>query len=229
MAPSLAPLPTAAVADACVRLKVPARAVTGLYGLMPGRIVAGPVLPVQHAGSVDVFFDALQGAKPGSVLCIDNGGRLDEGCIGDLTVLEAMHHGCVGILVDGAHRDTTALRQLSLPVWSRGRFPFGPLAARPRAKDALTTANLGGHKVTADDVVVLDEDGAVFVSATQAKPVWELAARIQKTELEQARLAKSGKPLCDQFQVRDYLAARAKDPTLGFRQHLRAIGKAIEE
>lgn len=225
----LKPLPTAAIADACVRLKVPMRAVTGLYALIPGRIVAGPVLPVQHAGSVDVFFEALQSAKKGTVLCIDNGGRLDEGCIGDLTAIEALHHGCVAILIDGAHRDTTALRQLSLPVWSRGRFPFGPLTARPRSKDALTAATLGGHKVTANDVVVLDEDGAVFVPAAVADKVWELAARIQKTELEQARLAKAGKPLCEQFQVRDYLAARAKDPTLGFRQHLRTIGKAIEE
>lgn len=224
----LKPLPTAAIADACVRLKVPARQVTGLYGLMPGRIVAGPVLPVQHAGSVDVFFEALQSATKGTVLCIDNGGRLDEGCIGDLTTLEAMHHGCVAILVDGAHRDTTALRQLALPVWSRGRSPFGPLSARPRAKDALTAATLGGHKVTADDVVALDEDGAVFVPAAMAAKVWELATRIQKTEGEQAKLAKAT-PLCEQFQVKAYLAARAKDPALGFRAHLRSIGKAIEE
>ena len=225
----LAPLPTAAVADACVRLKVPARQVTGLYGLMPGRIVAGPVLPVQHAGSVDVFFEALQSAKPGSVLCIDNGGRLAEGCSGDLTTQEAIHHGCVGILVDGAHRDTTALRQLALPVWSRGRSPFGPLAARPRAKEALTAATIGGPRVTADDAVVLDEDGAVFVPAADAAKVWGLAQRIQRTELEQATLARKGTALCEQFQVKAYLAAKAKDPGLGFRAHLRAIGKAIEE
>ncbi|MEK6976759.1 MAG: RraA family protein [Candidatus Thermoplasmatota archaeon] len=224
-----APLPTAAIADACVRLKVPARAVTGLYALMPGRIIAGPVLPVQHAGSVDVFFEALQSAKPGTVLCIDNGGRLDEGCIGDLTTLEAMHHGCVAILLDGAHRDTTPLRQLGLPVWSRGRCPFGPMAARPRAPDALQAATLGGHRVTADDVVVLDEDGAVFVPAAQAAKVWDLAKRIQTAELEQVRLAKAGTPMCEQFQVPAFLAARRKDPALGFRAHLRAIGKAIEE
>lgn len=222
-------LPTAAVADACVRLEVAPRQVTGLYGLMPGRIVAGPVLPVQHAGSVDVFFEALQAAQRGAVLCIDNQGRLDEGCIGDLTTLEAMHHGCVAILVDGAHRDTTALRQLALPVWSRGRSPFGPLAARPRPADALAAATIGGHRVTKDDVVVLDEDGAVFVPRAQAKQVWDLAQRIQKTELDQAALARKGAPLCEQFQVKAYLAAKAKDPGLGFRAHLRAIGKAIEE
>jgi regulator of RNase E activity RraA len=225
----LAPLPTAAIADACVRLKVPVRAVTGLYALIPGRIVAGPVLPVQHAGSVDVFFEALQTAKKGTVLCIDNQGRLDEGCIGDLTTLEAMHHGCVAILVDGAHRDTSPLRQLGLPIWSRGRFPFGPIAARPRAKDALQAANLGGHRVTAEDVVALDEDGAVFVPAAMAERVWALAKKIQTTELEQVRLAKAGTPMCEQFQVAAYLKAKKTDPELGFRTHLRAIGKAIEE
>jgi regulator of RNase E activity RraA len=220
---------TAAVADACVRLQVPVRAVTGLYGLMPGISVAGPVLPVQHAGSVDIFFEALQTAAKGSVLCIDNQGRLDEGCIGDLTVLEAMHHGCVGILVDGAHRDTSMIRQLAFPVWSRGRHPFGPLAPRQRSKDALAAATLGGHRATKDDVVVLDEDGAVFVPAAQAERVWALALKIQKTELAQAKLAKSGTPLCEQFQVEAFLANRAQSPDLTFRAHLRAIGKAIEE
>ncbi|MHB1260799.1 MAG: RraA family protein [Thermoplasmatota archaeon] len=222
-------LPTAAIADACVRLQVPARAMTGITPVVAGSMAAGSVLPVRHAGSVDVFFEALQAAKPGQVLAIDNGGRLDEGCIGDLTTLEALHHGCVAILVDGAHRDTAALRTLGLPVWSRGASPFGPVAARPRAPDALRAATLGGHAVTTGDVVALDDDGAVFVPSAQAARVWDLARRIQSTEAEQARLAKTGQPLCEQFQVKAFLASRQSDASPGFRQHLRSIGKAIEE
>lgn len=225
----LALLPTAAIADACVRLKVPARSVPGLKSLSAGRIVAGPVLPVRHAGSVDVFFEALQTAAPGSVLCIDNGARPDEGCIGDLTGLEALHHGCVGILVDGCHRDTATLRRMGLAVWSRGSYPFGPVAARPRHTDALVSAQIGDHLVTRDDVVSLDDDGAVFVPQKDAAKVWDLARRIQSTEAEQAKLARGGQPLCEQFKVKAYLAARQKDPALGFRAHLRSIGKSIEE
>ena len=226
-----APLPTAAVADACVRLKLAPRAVLGLDPVLPGTTVAGPVLPVRHAGSVDVFFEALQAVPRGTrpVLCIDNGGRLDEGCIGDLTALEAKHHGCAAILVDGAHRDTATLRTLGLPVWSRGTSPFGPLAARMRPADALASATIGGNTVTPDDVVALDDDGAVFVPRAQAAKVWDLAARIQATEAEQARLAGAGQPLCEQFQVKGFLAKRKADPALGFRTHLRSIGKAIEE
>jgi regulator of RNase E activity RraA len=191
--------------------------------------VAGPVLPVRHAGSVDVFFEALQAAPRGALLCIDNGGRLDEGCIGDLTALEAMHHGCAGIVVDGAHRDTQALRGLGLPVWSRGACPAGPLAARPRHPDALRSAAIASHLVSADDVAAADDDGVVFVAKAQAARVWELARRIQATEADQARRAAAGDPLCEQFQVKAFLAARAKDPALGFRAHLRSIGKSIEE
>lgn len=226
----LDPLPAAAVADACVRLGVPARTVPGLRPVLAEGTVAGPALPVRHAGSVDVFFEAFQSAPRGAVLCIDNGGRLDEGCIGDLTALEAMHHGCGAIVVDGAHRDTAALRQLGLPVWSRGAVPFGPLSARPRPADALQAATMGEHTVTAGDVVAADEDGVVFVPGAQAERVWALARKIRDTEAEQARLAKSGQaPLCEQFQVARYLEAKKKDPSLGFRAHLRALGKSIEE
>jgi len=215
-----------------VRLQVPLRA-AALAPLaranMPSMVVAGPVLPVRHAGSVDVFFEALHGAAPGQVLCIDNGGRMDEGCIGDLTVLEAAHRKCAAVAVDGCHRDSAALRAMGMPVWSRGAFPAGPVAARPRATDALAAATMGGHRVTADDVVALDADGAVFVGASDAERVWDLARRIQSTEAEQAKLAAAGTPLGEQFQVAEFLRRRATEPGYGFRAHLRAIGKSIEE
>ena len=97
---SFAELSTPLVADAALRLKVPLRiAPPGISPVISGRRLAGRALPARHFGSVDVFLEAMQNAQPGDVLVIDNGGRRDEGCIGDLTALEAQASGLAGIVV----------------------------------------------------------------------------------------------------------------------------------
>jgi regulator of RNase E activity RraA len=92
-------------------------------------------VPVRHAGSVDVFLEAYETAPAGSVMVIDNEGRDDEACIGDLTVAEAKLAGLAGIVLWGYHRDTSALPGIGLPVWSLGTLPAGPRSARPKAAD----------------------------------------------------------------------------------------------
>ena len=43
-------------------------------------------------------------AAPGDVLVVDNGGRLDEACVGDLVALEAQAAGVEGMVIWGLHR-----------------------------------------------------------------------------------------------------------------------------
>ncbi|BFV59956.1 demethylmenaquinone methyltransferase [Kitasatospora sp. CMC57] len=224
-----APLSTPLVADACVRLGVPLRvAPPGIGAVVPGQRVAGRVLPVRHYGSVDVFLEAFGAAGPGDVLVIDNGGRTDEACVGDLAVLEAGVAGLSGMVIWGQHRDTPELVEIGLPVFSYGANPVGPVRLDPQEPEALLSARFGAHTVSAEDVAFGDQDGVLFVPVDRATEVLETAVGIHAVERVQADRIRVGETLRRQTAFDDYLARRTADPTYTFRRHLRETGGAIE-
>jgi len=223
-------LPTPLICDACLRVGVPyAQASPGIRPIRAGMRVAGRVLPVRHFGSVDVFLEAFERAEAGDVLVIDNGGRQDEACIGDLTVLEARGAGLAGIVVWGLHRDTPELLEIGFPVFSLGSCPSGPRRLDPRSPDALESAAFEGFRVDASQCVVADDDGVVFAPLAQVATILDTALKIFTTERAQAQEIRSGRSLRQQLRFSEYLERRDAEPTYSLRAHLKKVGGAIEE
>jgi 4-hydroxy-4-methyl-2-oxoglutarate aldolase len=218
------------LADACLRAGVPVRcAPASVRGVVAGSRASGRVRPTQHAGSVDIFLEALSDSSPGDVLVVDNAGRLDEACVGDLIALETKAAGLAGIVIWGLHRDTREIAAIGLPVFSLGSLPTGPLRLNARGPDALRWAAVGPHLVSATDYVVADDDGVLFLPQDRLANILSFARQVRDTEARQAEAMAAGTSLRRQLRFDDYLSRRDADPTYTFRQHLRDIAGSIEE
>jgi 4-hydroxy-4-methyl-2-oxoglutarate aldolase len=220
---------TPLLADGCLRAGVSLRvAPAGIRSVIAGQRIRGPVRPVRHYGSVDVFLEAIAASRTGEVLVIDNGGRLDEACIGDLSVLEAHAADLAGMIVWGAHRDTAELLKIGFPVFSYGALPAGPTRLDPRDSRAFGPVSFGSFEVGEGDSAFADEDGVLFVEATETARVLSMARSVFETERSQAEHVRSGRTLAMQLDLEGYVAERAKNPRLTFREHLRRLKAAIE-
>jgi regulator of RNase E activity RraA len=222
-------LTTPHLADACMRANVPVRcAPSALRSAHAHGHLAGRVVPAQHSGSVDIFLEAINTSVHGDVLVVDNGGRTDEACVGDLVIHEAHAAGLGGVVIWGLNRDSADIAAIGLALFSLGTTPTGPLGLRARTDDALDWGNVGEWRVGRDDLVFGDDDGVLFVPAHRIDEIFSLAESIRDTERHQADLIRSGTTLRAQLHFDEYLAKREDNPALGLREHLRSVGGEIE-
>ena len=125
---------------------------------------------------------AAETAEPGDVLVIEAREVPDAGTVGDIYAARGFQRGAVGIITDGALRDTPAIAELGYPVyhqsshgstWARHHMPFSH-------DEPITCA---GVFVVPGDVVVGDAEGAVIIPA---KLVEEVARDAVAQELRES-------------------------------------------
>jgi 4-hydroxy-4-methyl-2-oxoglutarate aldolase len=158
-----------------------ARRARGLAPIYPGARVCGPAVTCRCAVGDNLALHRLLATAPaGSVLVCDAGGRDDVGYFGELMALDARNRRLLGLVIDGAVRDSAALREIDFPVFHRGVAPG-------RATKSLAPAlgegvALSGVPVSPGDAVVADGDGVLVVPALEWEWIREQAERLDDEE-----------------------------------------------
>jgi regulator of RNase E activity RraA len=124
---------------------------------------------------------AIEDMPPGCIAVADAMGVTDAGIFGDILCARIKQRGVAGLVTDGVVRDMAGVLQTGLPVWCDG-------AAAPPSVAGLTFVNwqepigCGGVAVYPDDLVVVDDDGAVLIPAALVEDVVRVAPEQERME-----------------------------------------------
>ena len=168
--------------------------VAGRRGALHGRIqplspsmrFAGPALTVElRPGDNLMIHAALAVAKPGDVIVVDGKGDLSSALMGEIMSQQCVALGIVAVVIDGAVRDSEAIRELGFPMFAAGLNPNGPTkSVSGRLNHPIS---IGGVSVSPGDLVVGDADGVTVIERAKAAAMLPLAA--EKVAAETKRIA----------------------------------------
>src|SRR5712672_1710822 len=105
---------------------------------------------------------AIEAMPEGCIAVVDAMGVQDAGIFGDILCARMQRRGVAALITDGVVRDLAGVLGTNLPVWCNG-------AAAPPSVAGLTFVEwqkpvaCGGVAVFPDDVIVVDDDGAVVI------------------------------------------------------------------
>jgi regulator of RNase E activity RraA len=124
---------------------------------------------------------AIEAMPEGVIAVVDAMGVPDAGIFGDILCARMAKRGVAALVTDGVVRDVAGVLGTGLPVWCNG-------VAAPPSVAGLTFVGwqepiaCGGVAVYPDDVIVVDEDGAVLIPAALLSEVLAEAPEQERME-----------------------------------------------
>ncbi|MCB0105234.1 MAG: ribonuclease activity regulator RraA [Caldilineaceae bacterium] len=124
---------------------------------------------------------AIEAMPAGCIAVVDAMGVTDAGIFGDILCARMKRRDVAALITDGVVRDVAGVIGTGLPVWCNG-------AAAPPSVAGLTFVNwqepigCGGVAIFPDDVIVVDDDGAVVIPAALVDEVVDAALEQERLE-----------------------------------------------
>ena len=183
-------IPAANIADTMGRscaMNPRIKLMSGAQGTM-----VGPALTVKARAGDNLFIhQALDMCLPGDIIVVSNDEDQTRSLMGEVMFTYAQYQRKLGGLVlDGAIRDTDALRQMSLPVYATGSTPGGPHKEGPGEINVPIAC--GGISVNPGDIIVADSDVIIVIPLKDAPAVLEAAKKFHEQDAAKIEAAKNG-------------------------------------
>ncbi len=124
---------------------------------------------------------AIEAMPAGCIAVVGAMGVEDAGIFGDILCARMARRGVAALVTDGVVRDVAGVLGTNLPVWCKG-------AAAPPSVAGLTfvgwgePVGCGGVAVFPDDVIVVDDDGAVVIPQALLGAVVEASVEQERLE-----------------------------------------------
>lgn len=150
---------------------------------------------------------AIEAMPEGCIAVVDAMGVKDAGIFGDILCARMEKRGVAGLVTDGVLRDVAGVLTTSLKVWCDG-------VAAPSSVTGLTFVGwnepigCGGVAVFPDDIVVVDDDGAVLIPAALLDHVLAEAPEQERMEAWIMSEVERGVPLPGLYPMNEETKAR---------------------
>ncbi|OPY36443.1 MAG: Bifunctional enzyme Fae/Hps [Methanoregula sp. PtaU1.Bin051] len=156
-------------------------AMEGIVSICGDVRVAGKAVTVQtFAGDWAKPVEAIDVAKPGEVLVINNDGGTHVAPWGELATLSCMKRGIAGVIIDGAVRDVDDIKKMKFPLYAKAVCPN---AGEPKGFGEINAEiKCGGQYVRPGDWIIADESGVVVIPRERAYEVARRALEVRKNE-----------------------------------------------
>jgi regulator of RNase E activity RraA len=124
---------------------------------------------------------AIEDMPAGCIAVVDAMGVTDAGIFGDILCARMKKRGVAALITDGVVRDVAGVLGTGLPVWCSG-VAAPPSVAGLTFVDWQQPIGCGGVAVFPDDIVVVDDDGAVLIPAALLEEMLVLAPEQERLE-----------------------------------------------
>jgi len=181
-------LPVANVSDSMSRMTAGGPRLRPMHA---GGVLAGPALTVKtRPGDNLMIHKAIALAEPGDVIVVDGGGDLTNALIGELMLAQMVKRDLAGIVLNGAIRDSAAIRAQNFPVFAAGVTHRGPYKDGPGEINVAIA--IDGMVIAPGDLVLGDDDGLLCVPFDEVEQVHAAAAAKRAAEERQAASIAAG-------------------------------------